>query len=338
MTESLTFSILVVSYNSAKYLPRCLDALQTQALPRETYEVIVVDNASADFELDAWRARYPAIRFEQFDDNLGFAVANNRAAKMAHAPWLVLINPDAFAHDDMLQALQGAISDHPDVSLFSALQLSANHAGKLDGAGDGMIGFGFNYRMGYGHDIPESLPVGEVFSACGAAMMMRRDLFERLGGFDEDFYIYCEDADLGYRARLLNERCLLIPQARVDHIGSATLGARSDFALRYGYRNRLWMYLKNTPLPVMALTLIPHVLMTIAVMIKDALSGKGMIAGAAVWEALTNLDQVWRKRRDIQRSRRLSSLRLLKLLTWNPCKIARRGVDIRGIDVKEMRQ
>ncbi|GGZ21244.1 glycosyltransferase family 2 protein [Asticcacaulis endophyticus] len=333
MTDSLRFSIIVVSYNSSAFLPRCLEALQAQTLPRAAYEIVVVDNASADFELDAWRARYPDIRFEQFEDNLGFAVANNRAAQMASAPWLVLINPDAFAHADMLQALQGAVSDYPAVSMFSALQLSANHAGKLDGAGDGMMAFGFNYRMGYGHDMPQFLPVGEVFSACGAAMMIRRDLFERLNGFDEDFYIYCEDADLGYRARLLGERCLLIPQARVDHIGSATLGARSDFALRYGYRNRLWMYLKNTPWPVMILTLMPHILMTIAVMIKDALSGKGVIAGAAIWEALTNLGHIRRKRRDIQTTRRLKSLRLLKLLTWNPGKITGRG-----IDVKEMRQ
>ncbi|OYW82458.1 MAG: hypothetical protein B7Z26_03205 [Asticcacaulis sp. 32-58-5] len=93
------------------------------------------------------------------------------------------------------------------------------------------------------------------------------------------------------------------------------------------------MYLKNTPLPVMILTLVPHVVMTLAVLLKDALSGKGMIAIGAIREALTNLSHIRGKRREIQRARRLRSLRLLKLLTWNPGKITGRG-----IDVKEMRQ
>lgn len=97
------------------------------------------------------------------------------------------------------------------------------------------------------------------------------------------------------------------------------------------------MYLKNTPTPVMILTVIPHVVMTLAVLLKDALSGKGMIAMGAIWEALSNLGHVRRKRRKIQQARMLKSLRLLKVLTWNPAKIARRGIDIRGINIKEIR-
>src|SRR5690606_19406548 len=110
---------------------------------------------------------------------------------------------------------------------------------------------------------PRNIEISEVFSPCGAAFVIARDLFEALNGFDERFFLYCEDADLGYRARLQGERTLLIPEAVVAHTGSATLGARSDVALYHGYRNRIWLYAKNTPLMVIALTIVPHIVFSL---------------------------------------------------------------------------
>jgi N-acetylglucosaminyl-diphospho-decaprenol L-rhamnosyltransferase len=90
-----------------------------------------------------------------------------------------------------------------------------------------------------------------VFSACGAATLIDRDLFLAMGGFDERFFCYCEDVDLGYRLRLAGETTLLLPAAVVEHVGSASTGVRSDFSIFHGSRNRIWTFIKNTPTPLL---------------------------------------------------------------------------------------
>lgn len=321
-----TFSLITLSYQSASYIKPCLNALTALG----DVEIILADNGSTDLDVEALRKAYPKVKILPFGVNLGFAAGNNRAVRHTSGEWLGFINPDAFADDGWLDAMRAAIAAHPDVAIFTSLQIDAYDARRMDGAGDGMTFFGFPYRMGFGRPLPANLHSAEAFSACGAAFVIRRDLFEALGGFDEYFFIYCEDADLGFRARLAGARCLFVPEARVAHIGSATLGARSDFALRYGYRNRIWLYAKNMPLGLLIATLPVHIGMTLLVAAKDTLKGKGGIVWRAIGEAFGGMGPILRTRKTIQAARRISTLRLAKVLTWNPVKIARRDIDHRS--------
>ncbi len=313
------FSIIVLSYNSSAYIGRCLDALATFDA-----EIILADNGSKDFDADAVRKTWPNTIVLPFSDNLGFAAGNNRAAETATGDWLGFINPDAFADPDWLSAMRAAIETHPGTNIFTALQLDAHDLARLDGEGDDMTFFGFPYRAGYGRAVPAQFTERQAFSPCGAAFVIRRDLFQALNGFDERFFCYCEDADLGYRARLRGETCLFVPQARVAHIGSATLGARSDFALYHGYRNRVWLYAKNTPMLLLVPTLPIHIGLTLAGAVKDALNGKAGLVCKALGDALKGLGPILRDRKRIQGQRQISALRLAKVLTWNPLKIIRR--------------
>lgn len=315
-----TLSIIVLAYKSAATIDRCLDALT----PLDA-EIILADNGSGDLDFETLKAKYPEVRFLPFMENLGFAAGNNRAAEIATGEWLGFINPDAFADSGWYDAMTAAIRAWPYTAIFTSLQIDAGDPTRLDGAGDGLTFFGFPYRAGFGQPLPAHLSGKSVFSPCGAAFVVRRDLFQRLGGFDERFFCYCEDADLGARARLLGHNCRLVPEARVAHIGSASSGVRSDFALYHGYRNRVWLYVKIMPLALLIPTLPIHAGLTLLGALKDTLNGKGGLVWRALADALEGMGPILRTRTQIQRERQIGALRLAKVLTWNPLKIVRRS-------------
>lgn len=324
MGGKLTVSLIVLSYQSGAYIERCLDAL----MPFDA-EIILADNGSDDIDMAALQARYPRVKVLAFGENLGFAAGNNRAAQAATGDWLGFINPDAFADAGWLNAMTAAIAARPDIAIFTSLQLDPNAPGIMDGAGDGMTFFGFPFRMGYRRPLPAQLQPAEVLSPCGAAFFIRRDLWERLGGFDERYFCYCEDADLGQRAFLMGYPTLFVPEAKVDHLGSATFGARSDFALWHGYRNRPWLYLKTTPMALLWWSLPIHMGITLMMALKDTLKGRGRTVWSALWASLNGMGPIWAARENVQKSRTISALRLAKFLTWNPVKIVRRDIDHR---------
>jgi N-acetylglucosaminyl-diphospho-decaprenol L-rhamnosyltransferase len=199
--KSPQVSIVVVVYESGPTLAQCLAAVRAQRFT--DYELILVDNASSDRTAQAAATADPAIRLIENAENLGFAAAVNQGAKAARGRWLALLNPDAFAEPDWLAQLVTASQAHPGVHSFTSRQLMAEDPTKLDGLGDVMALAGYPFRGGYTHPDPGHLEPGWVFSACGGAMLVERDLFLRLGGFDERLFCYCEDVDLGYRLRLV---------------------------------------------------------------------------------------------------------------------------------------
>lgn len=321
----MTFSLITLSYHSKAQIERCLSALVAQDA-----EIIHADNGG-DLDMAALAAKFPTVRQIANPVNFGFAVGMNRAVTQSTGDWIGLINPDAFIDAGWLDAMKAVIARYPDVKLFTSLQIDAEQPDHLDGAGDALTFFGFPYRAGIGHPVPPHMEMAEVFAPCGAAMLIRRDLWDQLGGFDEDFFCYCEDADLGFRARLLGERCLFVPEAIVSHVGSASLGVRSDFALYHGYRNRLWLYLKNMPLGLLIATFAIHIGLTLAGALKDTLKGKGALVFRALRDAWQGLRPILEHRKLIQKTRQIGSLRLAKSLTWNLLKIARRDIDHRKI-------
>jgi GT2 family glycosyltransferase len=316
-------SVVVVAHQSAPTLPRCLAALRAQSV--QGFEVIVADNGSTDGAPQAAAAADPALVLLDNRANLGFAAGNNRAAEQARGRWLVLVNPDAYAEPDFIAALLHAAAALPRARCFTARQRMAADPARLDGLGDAMTAIGFPFRGGFGAPDPGPLPAAEVFSPCGAAMMVDRSLFLEHGGFDETFFCYCEDADLGYRLRLAGEPVVLAPEAVVLHEGSAaTGGRRSDFSLYHGARNRLWLFVKDTPPLLFWLTLPFHLLATLAMWVRATAGGYAEPVERGLEDAARGLPAVWRRRRQVQARRRASSLAVLRLMVWNPLDALRR--------------
>ncbi len=318
-------SVVIVTFQSAGTLTRCLAALEAQTFT--DFEVLFADNASSDGAPQAAAAADPALRLLPMGDNLGFAAANNRAAKAASGRWLVLLNPDAYPEPDWLEQLLTCAAAHPAARCFTSRQLMAKDPKRLDGLGDAMTGIGFPYRSGYGRPDPgPDVPSAEVFSPCGAAMMIDRSLFLGMGGFDEAFFCYCEDVDLGYRLQLLGEPVVLAPRAVVLHEGSASTGGRrSDFSLYYGARNRLWTFVKNTP-PLLFWTTLPlHAAATLALWLAACARGEGRAMGRGVAAGLRGLGGVWRQRAVLQAGRTASAGTIAERMGWRPIKAMMRA-------------
>ena len=314
MPDPSTVLVVIVAYNAGEHLQRCVDALERQTF--EDWRAIVWDNASADGAVADLRAG-PKIEVVRCKDNLGFAVANNRAAARCPSRYIVTLNPDAFAEPDWLERLVGAAETY-GAEAVASLQLEDADPTRLDGAGDCMSIAGVAWRGGYGQ--PRSMApteAAEVFSPCGAAALYRRNTFEALGGFEERFFCYYEDVDLGFRLRLAGGRCVLEPKAVVRHVGSGSSVKVSGFAEHYGTRNRFWTFLRDVPTVLMPIAAPAHILVLAYVLARSPALWK------IRWPALR---EAWRGRKAFIRERTRFGVTpsLLRALTWSPVALSRR--------------
>ena len=305
-------SIIIICWNSREYLPRCLSCLSAQTY-RE-FEVIVIDNGSTDESAAGLLESYPNInlRLERFETNQGFAVANNFGARLARGKWLALLNSDAFPEPDWLAQLIEAAKNNPEFSFFASRQLQANNPEFLDGAGDTYHISGLAWRQYSGYPTDKfGLSPKEVFGACAAAALYSREAFLQVGGFDEDFFSYHEDVDLSFRLRLQGFRCLYIPNAIVHHVGSVSVGARSDFSLYHWQRNLIWSFVQNTPSVLLWRALPFHLLVNTIFYIRFFFQGHGVILWKAKIDAIRGLSQALYKRRKIQSESKVPAAELL---------------------------
>ncbi|MDP3028247.1 MAG: glycosyltransferase family 2 protein [Deltaproteobacteria bacterium] len=308
-------AVIIVNWNSGELLKKSLCALQEQKYPIR--EVIVVDNSSTDSSATGLETYFSNIKVIRRNENIGFAAANNYGVKSVHeSEWLALLNPDAFPEPDWLARLIGATQKFPGYSFFGCRMLKAGTPHILDGVGDNYHASGLVWRRGYGSGADNNYPdAGEVFSPCAAAALYRRDAFLDVGGFDEDFFCYVEDVDLGFRLRLAGHRCMLIPDAVVHHVGSAcTGGQHSDFSVYHGHRNLVWTFIKNMP-GVLFWALLPiHVLLNFVTVVYFAMHGQGKVILRAKRDAIKGIPKMWRKRLEIQANRRASVMDIWRVL------------------------
>jgi GT2 family glycosyltransferase len=315
MQQTPLISVVIVYWNSEKHLPRCLDCLSQQTL--QDFEVIIIDNGSSDGGTEGLDQKYPKLRLrlERCASNLGFAGGNNIGAHLARGKWLVLLNTDAFPLPDWLEQLVVASNAHPEAASFSSRQLQANNPAFLDGAGDAYHVSGFAWRLGIGYPAKSyGLEAAELFSSCAAAAMYLREAFLDVGGFDEDFFSYCEDVDLGFRLQLRGYRCFYVPGAVVHHIGSATFGVSSDFAFYHFHRNLIWSFVQNMPTTLFWRCLPAHIMTNVIYVSYYALLGRGKVLWKAKWDAIKGLPLALKKRQKIQKERRISNKDLLAVM------------------------
>lgn len=294
-------SVIVVSWNGRNWLGRCLDALLAQ---QGDFEIIVVDNASTDGSAAFLRETYPAVRVHPMTDNAGFAAGNNAGARVAQATeFLAFLNNDTEVERGWLAALIAALERTPEAAMAAAHIVRFDPPGIIDSAGDGYLRAGGAFKRH--HDEPERgpEPAGDPFGVCGAACLVRRAAFEALGGFDERFFMVYEDVDLSYRARLAGHRIIYVPEARVRHAGSASLGRISPDAVFYGQRNLEWAWLKNTPWPLLLRSAPAHAVYALSGMVHYARLGRLGPCLAGKLAALWGLPQVLRARRVVQAAR-----------------------------------
>ncbi len=299
MPASPHISIIIVTWNSEKHLPACLDALSAQTY--KDFEVLMIDNGSTDQDYLDFEGKYSDLRLtiKKNNENLGFAVANNIGARLARGQWLALLNADAFPEPDWLECLLEATQIYPN-AFFTSRQIQADNPQYLDGEGDIYHVSGLAWRKNYNFHVYPLNEDQEVFSACGAAALYPRQEFLDVGGFDEDYFSYHEDVDLGFRLRLRGLSCMLVPQAIVHHVGSASTGKKSDFSIYYGHRNLVWTYFKDMPSTLFWLYLPLHIAVNFFFLTYFTFTGKGSAIWRAKLDAIRGLPMILKKRRNVQ--------------------------------------
>jgi GT2 family glycosyltransferase len=320
--NDVAVSVLIVNYNSGEHLANVLRALASQSLPE--FEAIVLDNGSADLSFSNAQAvvgEDGRFRFCKTACNLGFAAGINFAATMAQGAWLALLNPDAEPAPDWLEQLIAATRRHPDVAIFGSTQVDASDPHRLDGAGDHYFAIGIPWRGGHGWPA-EKLPAeGEVFAPCGAACLIRADVFRKADGFDERFFCYVEDVDLAFRLRLIGHRCIQVSAAVVRHVGAISSRQVGSLFAQASTRNLLWCFVKCMPGPMFWPLLPLHI---VALLLRPVRTGTFRPVWRGIRDALCGLPGVWASRRILQRSRLTPWWRIALVLSWNPIAYLRR--------------
>jgi GT2 family glycosyltransferase len=305
-------SVLVVTFNSREHFPRLKRALERQTTP---HRLFVLDNASEPEQRPHARDLPDDAILVQLDENVGFAAANNRLVSQCSTELIALLNPDAFPEPSWLEALTRAAARHPNGAAFGSTQLQARNEALLDGMGDAYHAFGFSWRSGYGKVFDSAaIRERETFSACAAAALYRRNCWLDVGGFDETFFCFKEDVDLGFRLRLRGRSAFQIPDAIVSHVGGAS--TPSDFATMHNARNNVWVFVKNMPGILFWLLAPAHMVVTACFYARSFLRHDGAAYRRGICTGWSKLGSVWAARRLVQRTRSASISSISRAMTW----------------------
>jgi GT2 family glycosyltransferase len=241
-----TVSIIVLNYNGLRYMDDCFSSLSQLDYSADCLDLVLADNASSDGSLEYVREHFPQVRILQFDRNYWFSGGMNRAVARSESELVAFLNSDMRVEPGWLKGLVTALGDEPRTVCSSSKIL--NWDGTLMDFGGTLFSFlGHARADGYRHrDLTAYDNVGHILAPCGGAMLIDRDVFLDVGGFDEAYDAYFEDVDLGWRLWIMGYQVVFAPQSVCYHVHFGSSSALSPAKVQYLYeRNALYTILKN---------------------------------------------------------------------------------------------
>ncbi len=321
-------SVVIVNWNGKHLLAECLDSLVGQRNIRDV-EIILVDNGSQDGSAEFVQGHYQNVKVISLPENIGFAGGNNAGIRIAAGKYIALLNNDTKADSLWLSSLvTTAETDPRAVGMWAGKILSYGCPGIIDNVGlllypDGLgRGKGRLEKDEGQYDVP-----GEALFPSGCAALYRKAMLDEIGLFDEEFFAYADDVDVGLRARLAGWECRYVPTAKVFHKYSSSSSAYSPLKAFLVERNRIWVLLKYYPLELILLSPVFTLLRLLAYLL-GAITGKGasgkfseqhsvlraMFVLLRAWgAALKALPAVLLRRREFSSLRRLGRFAIYRL-------------------------
>ena len=313
-------SVIILNWNGGTYVEESIVSILKQNYPE--YELIVVDNGSTDFSLQTIKDRFKdKLCLIENKTNMGFAAGNNIGIRQARGEYVVLLNNDATVDISWLKELVAIAEIDPSVGMCASKVLNYFNRDIIDTAGHLVYRDGLNRGRGrLEKDKGQYDKIEEVFFPSGAAALYRKAMLDEIGLFDEDFFAYGEDADIGIRGRLGGWKCVYVPTAIAYHRYSASSSAYSPMKAFFVERNRAWVALKNFPLPILALsqlyTFKKYFLQAYAVSFNKGAAGKFASKYSAIYllyilfkanlSAMSKIFTMCKKRRQIKEMTRVS--------------------------------
>ncbi len=305
MINSPFVSVIIVNYNGKHLLKTCLDSVFGQTYKH--FEVILVDNGSHDGSGDFVEDHYPSVILVRNKENTGYAIGNNIGIKHSQGKYIATLNNDTRVETFWLNYLVEAAEEDCNIGICSSKQLNFSDPGRIDSAGIGLRRGAYPFDRGRNEeDKGQYEEQVEVFGAPGASAFYRREMLDRVGLFDENYFAFQEELDLCWRARLYGWKCVYVPKAVVYHIGGATAGAGSKFLVYHMERNRLLTITKNYP-AVPLLQQLPYLLKYELHIWYRVITSFEFVLISARYSALRFLLSMLRKRRMIQKNRVISN-------------------------------
>jgi len=334
-------SVIIVNWNGKDYLKDCLQSLRAQTF--SDYEVILVDNGSTDGSVEWIRENFPGwVRVLANNRNEGFSGGNNRGIRASSGKYIILLNNDARADPRWLEELVRVAEENPRAGMLACKIYLQGGSKIIDNVGHLMYRDGLNRGRGrLEADRGQYEKMEEVFFPSGCAALYRKEMLEEVGLFDEEFFAYGDDTDLGLKGRWAGWKCLYVPRAVVHHRYSQSSGAYSALKAFYVERNRVWIAVKYFPLTLLLAS-------PFFTFLRFALQGYGALIGRgaagrfseayspgkllqillkAYLAAFRGLPGMWKKRNEMKKRTRVSED---EIRTW----FRRFGMSVREISWK----
>jgi len=238
-------TVIIPNYNNKELLANLLNSLKSI---KTSFDIIIVDNFSQDDGVLFLKSNYPEIKLIENKQNKGFAYAVNQGIKESKTKYVFLLNNDTVVQENVLDELLKTMNKDNSIFSVSAKMIQLNNNQLIDDAGDNYNLFGWSKKRGNNHSISEYSEDSEVFGACAGAALYKRDVFDVIGFFDENFESYVEDMDISFRARIHGYKSYYSANSIVYHYGSASTGSKyNSFKIKISARNNIYLIYKNMP-------------------------------------------------------------------------------------------
>ncbi|MEM2146405.1 MAG: glycosyltransferase family 2 protein [Candidatus Jordarchaeaceae archaeon] len=309
MDSGNNISVIVINYNGKHYLEECFSSLEKQTY--KNFDAYLLDNASKDGSPDYVAHKFPWVKILRFDKNYGFAKAYNKAIDIIKSKYVVLLNNDTVLDPKWLEELVKFIDSDEKIFAVGSKILFYDKPNVIQNAGSKATRIGAGIELCFGEKDRSSIQE-KFIGLCGAAMLLKREIFKKIGGLDEDYFICFEDLDLCWRAWLNGYKTLLVPTSIVYHKHGGTMKKTKIYSQRYRYfshRNAFYNIIKNFEIKNLFLGLILYFGYTLAcLLISFALKQKetfySILNGTI--DALKGIKKMMAKRKIIQATRVVS--------------------------------
>jgi len=314
-SKNKLISVIIVNWNGKKHLSYCLPSLEKIDYPN--FEVIVIDNGSTDGSVEYVKKNFPKVKIIQNRKNLGFAKANNIGFEKAKGEYILLLNNDTEVAPAFLTKLVDAMKRDKKIGAIQP-KIVLMDSGKLQAGGAFLTNTGFLYHFGYGKD-PTDRKYNqqmEIFSANGSCILVKREVIEKVGLFDPDFFCYFEETDFCWRVWLAGYKIVYVPGSVIYHKGAQTAKRlKSSFVNYHSFKNRIASLIKNLGLAELFKTMPTHLLFCrlafFAFLVMGKFSNAWAIQKAIGWNFL-HLGKTLEKRKRIQdKIRKISDRELM---------------------------
>lgn len=306
-------SVVIPNWNGVEYLRVCLPSIFLQTF--KDFEIIVIDNGSTDGSVKYLKQNYPKVRIIKLDKNYGFAKAVNQGIAAAVGEFIILLNNDTKVDSQCFDFLIKAVQARKDVGMVAAKMLQFHSPDLIDSAGDYIDAVGHANNIGYGEKDGPKFNVGNyVFLVTGGGCLIKKEVFDKVGLFDEDYFAYFEDVDFCFRAQLLGIKGWFEPQAKIYHVQKGTSSKNKTFTEYLQFRNMTQTIIKDFPKELLFKDL--NLLKIILVNLNTVrfLTTKGLLKEAlrAEWFIVKNFLEIYKKRQQIQSLRQVDVEYIIK--------------------------